>query len=37
METDHLENIEVPPEVSLDFGHEGNQNDSKCEENYSNF
>ena len=31
-EGDRQENIEVPPQVALDFGHEGNQNDHKCKE-----
>ena len=36
-EDDFQENIEVPPEVSLDFGCEGNQNDSKCKEKLFKF
>ena len=31
-EGNRQENIEVPPYVGLDFGHEGNQNDRKCKE-----
>ena len=31
-EGDRQENIEVPPQVGLDFGHEGNQNDRKFKE-----
>ena len=31
-EGDRQENIEVPPQVGLDFGNEGNQNDRKCKE-----
>ena len=29
---DRQENIEAPPQVSIDFGHEGNQNDLRCKE-----
>ena len=34
MATEHnrQENIEAPPQVGLDFGHEGNQNDRGCKE-----
>ena len=31
-EGDRQEHIEVPPQFGLDFGHEGNQNDRKCNE-----
>ena len=31
-EGDFQENIEVPPQVSLEFWREGNQNDHKCNE-----
>ena len=31
-EGDRQENIEVEPQVGLDFGHEGNQNDRKFKE-----
>ena len=31
-EDDRQENIEAPPQVSMDFGHEGNQNELRCKE-----
>ena len=31
-EGDRQENIEVSPQVGLDFGSEGNQNDRRCKE-----
>ena len=31
-EGDREENIEVSPQVGLDFGSEGNQNDRRCKE-----
>ena len=31
-EGDRQENIEVSPQVDLDFGNKGNQNDRRCKE-----
>ena len=31
-EDDRQENIEAPPQVGLDFGHKGSQNDARCKE-----
>ena len=36
-EGDFQESIEVPPQVGLDFGRKGNQNDRKCKEKLFKF
>ena len=36
-EGDFQENIEVQPQVSLEFGREGNKNDRKCKKKCLNF